>query len=169
MSMDNVTCFDCGEVGHLARNCPAGAARELPDDATWCGRCNEGTRHVVVRLDDFTEVEKRCPDCWAARMAVEGHPDADQGIELPQQRARVGPVPLRSVQDQAQADWLVGASARGAELARVLLGGRPRPAVVLRGEALARQQLAEARALTGHLGEGAARALDAQPEDDFPF
>jgi Zinc knuckle len=54
-----VKCFECGDDGHVSRNCPN---REMltgePRARTWCGMCDKQTRLV-----DLGDSMKRCPDC----------------------------------------------------------------------------------------------------------
>lgn len=116
-----------------------------------CGQCDR-TRHVEGADGRLI----RCPRC---------HPL--QGDPMPQGRPRPGepPPPVRS-----------GRYAEAAAEARSMLENRPRPdkragqaaaPAALTGEALARQQLAEARA--ARLGR--TEPADGQPPggDDYPF
>jgi len=53
------TCFDCGDRGHVAADCPN---REITDTRPrWCGVCDPRTRLVAVNRD-ATEVT-RCQEC----------------------------------------------------------------------------------------------------------
>lgn len=50
-------CFDCGDTGHMAYNCPNRAA--INDGRPiWCGTCDEHSRHV--QADATGDAMKRC-------------------------------------------------------------------------------------------------------------
>ena len=59
--MTTLTCWDCGEAGHLASACP-NIAYVRGDGGTWCGSCDERTRLV-----DLGDKMRRCPDCHPLR------------------------------------------------------------------------------------------------------
>lgn len=54
-----VRCYDCGSEGHYGSECPNREA--LDTRPSWCGICDQRTRHRTVNLELGT-VEK-CPDC----------------------------------------------------------------------------------------------------------
>ena len=54
-------CFDCGEDGHIAPNCPNGEI-DKTGRPLWCGFCDERTRLV-----DGGDVAARCLQCHPAR------------------------------------------------------------------------------------------------------
>jgi hypothetical protein len=54
-------CYECGDEGHIATDCPNGAA----DDGKppWCGICDPYTRLV----GNSAGIPIRCPDCHPLR------------------------------------------------------------------------------------------------------
>ena len=88
MSKASFSCFTCGDVGHIAAECPrAGDAgtRNPP----WCGICDERTRHVSLgeslvgrctvchplRAKQLKQ-HRKCPSC---HMTVYEHDNAPCG------------------------------------------------------------------------------------------
>lgn len=77
MALENTTCYDCGDKGHLARDCPnAGAVTSGNGKPPWCGICDERTR--LIGLDLVSRCQqchpqgrkmlkqlRRCPHCHA--------------------------------------------------------------------------------------------------------
>ena len=58
-------CFNCGEPGHIAADCPArrAAPPEPPiEKPQWCGACDPKTR-----LIDHGTLMQRCPACHPLR------------------------------------------------------------------------------------------------------
>lgn len=55
-------CFDCGEDGHIAPNCPNGEAAGINGKPPWCGICDERTR-----LIDGGNAMTRCQVCHPLR------------------------------------------------------------------------------------------------------
>lgn len=66
MGIENVKCFDCGEYGHLSKDCPArNYAAELGDGKPpWCGAeiCDRETRLVYTETADGLKAS-RCHVC----------------------------------------------------------------------------------------------------------
>jgi Zinc knuckle len=62
MALENLTCFGCGDKGHLERDCPNRAATGTDGKPPWCGFCDERTR-----LIDHGETASRCQECHPAR------------------------------------------------------------------------------------------------------
>ena len=66
MGLENIKCFDCGEYGHLSKDCPRREyAAELGDGKPpWCGReiCDRETRLVYTGTADGLKAS-RCPHC----------------------------------------------------------------------------------------------------------
>ena len=54
-------CFDCGEDGHIAPNCP-NSEMDSGGRPPWCGVCDERTRHI-----DAGDVVARCQVCHPLR------------------------------------------------------------------------------------------------------
>lgn len=54
-------CFDCGEDGHIAPNCPNGEI-DATGKPPWCGFCSERTR-----LIDAGDLVARCQQCHPHR------------------------------------------------------------------------------------------------------
>lgn len=52
------TCFECGEPGHIAADCPNNAYLGNDGKPPWCGTCDERTR-LVDRGTTMT----RCRNC----------------------------------------------------------------------------------------------------------
>ena len=69
MGFDN--CFECGEPGHLARDCPQLlAATEIrqPKPA-WCGSCDKDTR-LIDGMRHGREIIHRCAVCHPLRFTT---------------------------------------------------------------------------------------------------
>jgi Zinc knuckle len=54
-------CFDCGDDGHIAANCP-NVTVDVGGKPRWCGFCDERTR-----LIDRGDVAARCQECHPLR------------------------------------------------------------------------------------------------------
>ena len=57
-------CFDCGQDGHIAPNCPNGEI-DKSGKPPWCGFCDETTR-----LIDAGDLVARCQECHPLRHRV---------------------------------------------------------------------------------------------------
>ena len=83
-----IRCFDCGDTGHIARDCPNKTA--INDGRIWCGTCDERTRHVTATPDGNTMARCQC------------HPDSHK--MLPQHRRCPGCRTVIYVWDTAPCD-----------------------------------------------------------------
>jgi hypothetical protein len=61
MPLEHVTCFDCGDTGHVAADCPNKAITPRNGKPPWCGICDERTRHIGI------DHPGRCPECHPLR------------------------------------------------------------------------------------------------------
>lgn len=69
MDLKDLTCFSCGNQGHLARDCPADDNEtDKKRKPPWCGNCDR-----ITRLIQLGAIVTRCQEC---------HPL--QGVPLPQ-------------------------------------------------------------------------------------
>jgi zinc knuckle protein len=55
-------CFECGDDGHIARECPNLGITSADGKPPWCGSCDETTRLV-----DLGDKMKRCTACHPLR------------------------------------------------------------------------------------------------------
>lgn len=57
-------CFECGEPGHMARDCPArlAAKESSAPKPVWCGNCDKTTR-LVYGIRHGRELANRCAAC----------------------------------------------------------------------------------------------------------
>ena len=65
MTMDNLKCFRCGELGHLSAGCPKHAQLQMTAEDVampWCGICDPRTR-----IRRGVEPTSRCPSCHPKR------------------------------------------------------------------------------------------------------
>lgn len=63
--MPEITCFKCGNRGHMARDCDdQNYAAEIGDGdkPMWCGMCDRDTR-LVFHVRDGREAARRCGTC----------------------------------------------------------------------------------------------------------
>jgi Zinc knuckle len=70
--MDFDGCFECGEPGHLARDCPARLAATPParePKPAWCGQCDQETR-LVEGIRHGRDIVWRCVRCHPLRFSV---------------------------------------------------------------------------------------------------
>jgi hypothetical protein len=120
-------CFECGDEGHIARECPNLGIVGADGKPPWCGSCDE-----ITRLVDLGDTLMRCRQCHPLR-----------GRMLAQDRRCPRCHEIVYVWDQAACG-----SHQAVGVHRDYVGTVPaRPARSETGlRALARQQLAEARA-----------------------
>ena len=72
--MGSDDCFECGEPGHLARDCPArlAAAETRAPKPLWCGNCDKETR-LVYGIVHGEYLAMRCTRCHPLRFVPLKH------------------------------------------------------------------------------------------------
>ena len=87
-----MACYECGDDGHMARDCP-NHDTITSGKPLWCGTCDELTRHVeladgrVKRCADCHPLRReqlrqyrRCPRCHATVVTWDSSPDCSLHI-----------------------------------------------------------------------------------------